>query len=127
MRAGSNRVLFGRKPECVPTHRVQHVETTHPLVASDDVGRRVPFGMSDVQPFARGIREHVEDVVLRPRRIELVVAQAERGIIIPIGLPLRLDLFERVSRHPRSVSCARRELSNPGRYSKLADDLGLCS
>jgi len=49
-RVGSraHRVVLRRQAESVPTHRVQHVEAAHPLVARQDVGRRVPFGMADV-------------------------------------------------------------------------------
>ena len=61
-RAGLFGMLLGRQAEGVPAHRMQHALAPHPLIAADDVGGRLPFGMADVQAVAAGIGEHVEDV-----------------------------------------------------------------
>ncbi len=42
-------VLFGGKAECVPAHRMQDVEATHALVASEDVGGSVALWVAHVQ------------------------------------------------------------------------------
>ena len=68
--ASLNRILLGGQSERVPAHRVQHVETTHPLVPRNNVRRRVALGMADVQAAPAGVREHVEDVVFWTRGIE---------------------------------------------------------
>ena len=88
MRAGLDGVLLGGQAEGVPAHRVQHVEAAHALVAGQDVGGGVAFGMADVQAGAAGIGEHVEDVELR-----LVgdVGRAEGLVLSPELLPARLD------------------------------------
>ena len=96
--AGFQRVLLGRQAERVPAHRVQHVEAAHALVARHDVRGRVAFGMADVQPLARRVREHVEHVVLRLRGVE-AVGSAKRGLALPVGLPFRFDFLERVGGH----------------------------
>src|SRR5207249_10537502 len=52
--------------------------------------------MTDVQPGAAGVREHVEDVefgLVRP------VGRAECLVLFPVFLPARLDGFWIVSRH----------------------------
>src|SRR5690606_12559449 len=55
MRAGPDRVLLGRQPEGVPADRMQHVEPAHALVASDDIGSRIAFRMTDVQAVSARI------------------------------------------------------------------------
>ena len=69
--AGLHRVLLGGQTERVPAHRVEHVEAAHALVAREHVGRDVALRVTDVQPLAGRVREHVEHVVLRPRGIDL--------------------------------------------------------
>ena len=99
MLTGLDRVLLGGQTERVPAHRVQHVETAQALVARDDVGRGVALGMSDVQPRAARVGEHVEHVVFRPRRIEARLAgirRVESAAFFPERLPLRLELVERI-------------------------------
>ena len=97
MGVGLDGVLLGGQAEGVPAHRVQDVESAHPLVAADDVGGGVALGMADVQAGAARVREHVEDVELGPRRIE--VDRAEGLVPLPFGLPLGLDALRMVRRH----------------------------
>ena len=65
-RVGLDGVLFGRQSKGVEAHRVQHRFAPHALEAADDIGRRVAFGVADVQPVAAGIGEHIQHVQLRP-------------------------------------------------------------
>ena len=88
MGAGLDGVLLGRQTERVPAHRVKDVETAHPGVARDDVGRRVPLGVPDMQARPRRIGEHVEDVLLRATG---VTGRNERLVLVPVRLPLRLE------------------------------------
>jgi hypothetical protein len=67
MGAGLDRVLFRRQAEGIPADRMQDIESLRALVTGDDVRRRVPLGMADVQAGARRIRKHVEHVVFRLR------------------------------------------------------------
>ena len=95
MDAGGDRVLLGRQAEGVPAHRMQDVESLHPLEAADDVGRGVALGVPDVQARARGIGEHVEAVELRLRRIEdrlAGVGLTEGTVGLGPRLPALLDL-----------------------------------
>ncbi len=101
MRAGVDGVLLGGQPESVPAHRVQHVEATHPLVAADDVRRRVALGMTHVQARPGRIRKHVERVELRPPRVAL---RPERRVPFPVRLPARLDRSMVVGHEPLSLA-----------------------
>ena len=59
--AGLHRVLLGGQTERVKAQRVQHITADHPEVAGIDVGGDVAQRVTDVQPLARRIREHVLD------------------------------------------------------------------
>ncbi|MNO67679.1 hypothetical protein D3C76_584890 [compost metagenome] len=52
MLSGIHCILLSRKSEGIPAHRVQHVVAAHPLVAGDDIRRRVAFRVSYMQPCA---------------------------------------------------------------------------
>ena len=52
MGAGLHRVLLRRQAKRIPSHRMQHIETLHPLVAAQDVGCRVSLRMPHVQSCA---------------------------------------------------------------------------
>ena len=41
-------VLFGRQPEGIPAHRVHDASSLHAVIAADDIGGRIPFGVPDV-------------------------------------------------------------------------------
>src|SRR5688500_10855493 len=62
MLAGADGVLLGGKAEGVPAHRMKDVVALHALVAGEDIGGGVAFGMADVQARAGGVGEHVENV-----------------------------------------------------------------
>ncbi len=98
MLAGLDGVLLGGQAEGIPAHRMQHVEAAHPLVAGEDVGGGVAFRVADVQARAARVGEHVEDVELRLRGIEVGIARvgsAERFAGQPKRLPLGLKVGER--------------------------------
>src|SRR6185295_8210411 len=78
-----HRVLFRRKAKRIPPHRMQDIEPLHTLVARDDVGRRIPFKMADVEARAGGIRKHVETITFRLR---LVVQGPEGPMLFPVAL-----------------------------------------
>ena len=95
MHPGGDRVLLRGQAECVPAHRMQDVETLHPLVSTEDVGGGVALRMADVQAGARGVGEHVEAVELRLRGVEPRVAGVglREGVLgVDPRLPSLLDL-----------------------------------
>ena len=98
MHTSLDRVLLGGKPECVPAHRMKHIEALELLVSANDVGGGVALRMSDMQARARWIREHVEAVELRLRRVEPRLARIglSKSVALAVRptqriLPLRLD------------------------------------
>ena len=91
MGARLDGMLFCREAERVPTNRMQDVEPFRALVTGEDVGRSVTLWMTNMQTRARRIREHVEDIEFLPRR---VVLRAERTILLPECLPVRLYVME---------------------------------
>jgi hypothetical protein len=105
MRAGLQRVLLRRQAERIPAHRMQHIEPLHPLVAREDVRRRVALGVAHVQARAAGVGEHVEDVVLRPIRHRFI-RRAERLVLRPERLPLFFDRMKRIHGHVAPVLIA---------------------
>ena len=58
-----NRGIFGRKPERIPTHGMQHGIAPHRFEASDDVADRVHPDVPHVNAPG-GIRKHLKTVVL---------------------------------------------------------------
>ena len=99
MLTGLDRVLFRWQPERIPAHGVQHVETAHPFVASDDISGGVTFGMSDMKTGAARIRKHVEDVEFRLFQIKARLAGVRRVKklpLIPKALPFGFKPIERV-------------------------------
>ena len=97
MLPGFDRVLFGGQTERIPAHRMQHVETAQPFVARDDVGGGVTFRMADMQSRAARIREHVEHIKFRFRRIEIFFA----GIRSVKGAPFFPDRSAILARSDR--------------------------
>ena len=109
-------VLLGGQTERVEAHRVQHVEALHPLVARDDIGGDVTKRMADVQADARGIREHIEHVILGTGGVEAFgagVRHAEGALGFPSFLPALFDGAEVVSHLVVSGFCVRRHVRFP--------------
>src|SRR5688572_8996608 len=78
-------ILLGREAERIPSHGMQHVETTHPFVPAYDIGRGVPFQMADMQTRSRGIGKHIQT-------IEFLAAWLVNGAKALLRLPMRLPL-----------------------------------
>jgi hypothetical protein len=69
----------------------------HSFVTPNNVSSRISFRMTHMEASPRGIREHIENVILRLRRIESIFTGprgSERFILGPIGMPLGLELIE---------------------------------
>ena len=96
MRTGLNGVLFSGEAESVPTHGVEHVETAAALVAADDIGSGVTFGVAHMEACATRVREHVQAVILG---LGLIGARLESLMFFPVGLPLGFDLLRIVLCH----------------------------
>ncbi|MPM97682.1 hypothetical protein SDC9_144859 [bioreactor metagenome] len=96
MGSGFDRVLFGGQPEGVPAHRMKHVEALHALVAADDVGRGVAFGMTHVKAGTGRIREHIQRVIFG---FVGEVDGPERFFHRPARLPFGLDGLKIVFAH----------------------------
>ena len=96
--AGLDGVLLGGETKGVPTHGVQDVESVHALVASNDVGGGVAFGVSDMETRATGIREHIEDEVFGLGGVKAVFAGAGGAVGLFVGpalLPAGFEFGER--------------------------------
>ena len=92
-----DRVLLGRQPKTVESHRVQNVKSLHSFVAAVDVAGDIPFGMADMQPGTAWIGKHIEDIALRFVIIEAGIARAQRLIgllLLPVGSPFGFDGLE---------------------------------
>ena len=95
--AAFHGILLRRQTECVPTHRMQHIEATHPFVAGDDIGCGVTFRVAYVQPCPTWVGKHVQNVKFRLRRIETFLARVRRMEKLPLfpnGLPFWFELIE---------------------------------
>ena len=101
---GLHGVLFGGQAEGVVSHGVQDVLPEHPLVARDGVGGDVSERVAHVQALARGVGEHVEDVVLVPSDVAFEVSHGvrsvERPLCLPSRLPRGLDFVRQLGRVP---------------------------
>ncbi len=95
MLARLDRMLFGRQPEGVKSHGVQDAFTAAASEPRNDVGRRVPFGMTDMQSIAAGVRKHVQDISFFPAR---QIGRRERAMLLPnrlaSGVQFRRDCIE---------------------------------
>src|SRR5215475_16122508 len=94
-----DRILLRRETERVPAHGMQNIEATQTLIPRDDIGGRVPFRMTDVQPGSARIGKHIEDIELWLLSIEAFLAgigRVKKLAFVPDGTPLGLDLVERI-------------------------------
>ena len=96
MHACLNGVLLRRQTERVPAHGMQNIEALHLLETTDDVGGGVALGVPNMEPRAGWVREHVQAIELRARRIESWLARVRLSIPAPRRLGLlkpRLPAF----------------------------------
>ena len=99
MLAGLDRILLGRQAKGIPTHRVQHIAAAHPFIPRENVRGRVALRMPHVQSRAARIREHIEHVILRLRRVKAGVARIRRMESlrpIPVLLPFGFEGGKRI-------------------------------
>src|SRR5439155_10452834 len=115
--AGLDGVLLGGQTKRVPAHRMEHVKTLGALVSRQNVRGGVAFGMPNMQPGPRRIREHVEDVIFRrklfrapgrsfktvapgewvsPRNYVAWIPRAKGLLFLPDLLPFRLNQMKRI-------------------------------
>ena len=78
-------VLFGGQTETVETDGVQNVVALHTLHTRYNVGGGVAFGVPHVQARARGIGEHIQNIVFRFRKIAQI--GVEGLVFLPISRP----------------------------------------
>ena len=104
MDAVLDRGVLGGQAEGIPAERVQHVVAAHPLHARHHVADDVVADVADVRVPGR-IREHLEAVELRPRRIDVHLERAGRG---PALLPLLVEFLRLVVGHRMRVLSGRR-------------------
>jgi hypothetical protein len=95
MSARLDRRVLGRQPECVPSKRMQHVETTHPLHTRHHVADNVVADVSDVR-VPRGVRKHFQAIELGPTAVDVHLERLRCG---PLVLPLLIELLWFELRH----------------------------
>ena len=102
MLPGLYGVLLGRQSVCVKAHRVQHVKAAQTFVAAEYVAGDVAQRMPHVQPCARGVGEHVQNVILW-------LITAVYGLVSlaapPLLLPALLYFLKFVFRHISFIFC----------------------
>ncbi len=95
MGARLDRRVLGRQPERVPSKRMQHIETAHPLHARHHVADDVVADVSDVR-VPRGVRKHLQAIELGPAAVDV---HLERLRCRPMLLPLLVELLGFELRH----------------------------
>ena len=91
MDAGFDGEVFGRKAECIPTHRIEHVVALHTLFACHDVERGIRARMADVKSLSGRIREFHKRVILGQG---IVVFGMKIAVRLPFVLPFFFDFLE---------------------------------
>ena len=97
-----DRGVLRRQAERVPAEGMQHVVAAHPLGARHHVADDVVPHVADVSVAGR-IREHLEAVELRARRID---GHLEGARVSPAFLPLLVEFLRMVVGH----GCSMRQL-----------------
>mgnify|MGYP006932547698 CR=1 FL=1 len=80
-----DRIVLGRKPECIPADREQYVVALKPSLAADYLKARISLDMTYVHTCAGGVGELYQRVELR---LGVVVFCVERLVFVPVFLPL---------------------------------------
>ena len=89
MVAGIHGVLLSGQTEGVVAHGVQHIEALHALHAGHDIGSGITLRMACVQTHAGGVREHIQNIILRLGKIPNI--RMEGIVFFPIFLPFFLN------------------------------------
>src|SRR5215831_17932004 len=97
MNAFPNGIVFCRRAERVPTHRMEHIETLEPLVPRPAIRQDITAPVSYGQSGTRRVRKHIETIIFRAWIIVLRLVKMVRS---PVFAPLRLDF-------PRAVVLCR--------------------
>src|SRR5262249_33524579 len=92
-----DRVLLRGETESVPPHWMHNVPAAHSAISSQDVGRGVALGMTNVEAGPARVREHVQNVKLLLIGLFRGIRGAKGLIVSPISLPTRLDYFGKVA------------------------------
>ncbi len=71
------------RPKTIPSHRVKTLKPRCRLKRAV-MGSCIPKQMSDVQPRARRVRKHIEDIIFWLFRID---GRAKGLLVFPTGLP----------------------------------------
>ena len=90
-----DRGVLRRQAERIPPERVQDVEALHPLGARHHVADDVVADVADVR-VARRIREHLQAVELRARRVD---GDLEGAAFAPVRLPLAVECLGTIVGH----------------------------
>ncbi len=85
-----DRVVLRGQTEGIPAHGVEDLLAVHARLATDDVGRGVALGVSDVETCTTGIRKHIQHVVFFFFGILLCFKEF---FLSPVFLPLGFDLL----------------------------------
>ena len=117
--------IFGRQAERVPADGVQHVEAAHAPVTRHGVADGVIAHVAHVQR-AGGIRQHLEQIIFRPRGIGVGANAPARPILLPLcstawgSYSATMDLASRMRPRPwgsawHASRDSRGSLSSPTR------------
>ena len=106
-----HRGVLGRHAERIESHWMQDVEAAGQFVARDDIPHRVVPRVPNMDA-PRGIGEHLQHVILRPRRVALRREDPRLG---PGLLPLRFYLGGIIARHLRPRAEFRAQLHGEAR------------
>src|SRR5665647_1078201 len=85
-------ILFRRQTECIPSHRVEDIESFHSLVSAEDISCCISLGVTNMQTCTGRVREHVENIALV--WIGEVPRSFESFIVFPVLLPFLFYLVE---------------------------------
>ncbi len=86
------RILFRWQSETVETYGVQDVIALHSLHSGKYIGSGITFRVSYVQTRARGVGEHIQNIIFGLGKI--VQVRAERLVVFPVFNPFFFNAFE---------------------------------
>ncbi len=107
-----HRSIFRRHAECIPSHRMEHVETLGALVTGDNITHRIVAHMAHMDA-PRRIGEHLEHIIF-------LAAVAIVGFESPVFFP---DFLPMSFRHARIITfgCHDRIYSHEGDAIRRVD------